>query len=447
MSDYQPTSELMRLCAKAGGEAVPVSPDLFDVLSRSQEIAKQTDGAFDVTVGPVVRLWRLSRRTQRLPDPEKLAAAKALIGYQHVVLDPKARTVTLKKPGMQLDLGGIAKGFAAEAAQAVLGQQGITRALVAASGDIVLTGPPPDGDGWTVGIGAVSEEEKTAPTLRLHDAAVSTSGDAFQYVEIGGKRYAHIVDPRTGMGMTDIYQVTVVARDGTTSDALATALVVLGPQKGLKLVEEMDGVSARFVRKTMAGIEEMVSRLNGILRGSFNLLLPRGQRFQFRSRHLGQYDRPALTRQLFQLPLQPFQLFTPPLPVTPQPRVGERDHGAAVALVIARPRVLLAVKHQIILPVAVEQFEMGGDFRNRRPAIDQLRDQPLLNFDPLQNLQVLRVHVPLLLLVLLDPRLQLGHAPEIQPANAGERGHGPADAGQGQADDRDSRNGAKVHLH
>ena len=259
MSDYQPTSELMRLCAKAGGEAVPVSPDLFDVLSRSQEIAKQTDGAFDVTVGPVVRLWRLSRRTQRLPDPEKLRAALALVGYQNVVLDPKARTVTLKKPGMQLDLGAIAKGFAAEAGQTVLKQQGIKRALVAASGDIVLTGPPPDADGWTVGIGAVSEDEKTAPTLRLHDAAVSTSGDAFQYVEIGGKRYAHIVDPRTGMGMTDIYQVTVVARDGTTSDALATALVVMGPEKGLKLVEGMDGVSARFVRKTMAGIEERVS--------------------------------------------------------------------------------------------------------------------------------------------------------------------------------------------
>jgi len=260
MSDYQPTSELMRLCAKAGDQPVPVSPDLFDVLSRSQEIAGQTDGAFDVTVGPIVRLWRLSRRTQRLPDPEKLAAAKALVGYRSVILDAKALTVTLKTRGMQLDLGGIAKGFAAGAAQAVLKQQGITRALVAASGDIVLTGSPPDMDGWTVGIGAVSDDEKAAPTLRLHDVAVSTSGDAFQYVEIGGKRYAHIVDPRTGMGMTDIYQVTVVSPDGTTSDALATALVVMGPEKGLQLVERMDGVGARFVRKTAAGIEEKVSR-------------------------------------------------------------------------------------------------------------------------------------------------------------------------------------------
>jgi thiamine biosynthesis lipoprotein len=260
MSDYQATSELMRLCAKAGGEAVPVSADLFDVLSRSQEISRQTDGAFDATVGPVVRLWRLSRRTQRLPDPQKLAAARALIGYENVVLDPKARAVTLKKSGMQLDLGGIAKGFAAEEAQAVLKKEGITRALVAASGDIVVSGPPPDSDAWTVGIGAVSEDEKTAPTLHLHDAAVSTSGDAFQYVEIGGKRYAHIVDPSTGMGITDIYQVTVVARDGTTSDALATALVVMGVEKGMKLVESMDGVSARFVRKTASGIEEKVSR-------------------------------------------------------------------------------------------------------------------------------------------------------------------------------------------
>jgi thiamine biosynthesis lipoprotein len=260
MTDYQPTSELMRLCAKAGGEAVPVSADLFAVLRRSQEIAKQTDGAFDITVGPIVRLWRLSRRTQRLPDPEKLAAARAVVGYQNVVLDSAARTVTLKKPGMHIDLGGIAKGFAAEAAQTVLKKEGITRALVAASGDIVAAGSPTDADGWSVGIGAVSEDEKTAPKLKLRDAAVSTSGDAFQYVEIGGKRYSHIVDPRTGMGMTDIYQVTVVARDGAASDALATALVVMGVEKGLKVVEGMEGMSARFVRKTAAGIEERVSR-------------------------------------------------------------------------------------------------------------------------------------------------------------------------------------------
>ena len=260
MSDYQPTSELMRLCAKAGGDPVPVSADLFSIVQRSQQVAALSDGAFDVTVGPVVRLWRLSRRTQRLPEPAKLAAARDLVGHQNVVLDPTARTVMLRKAGMQIDLGGIAKGYAAEAAQAVLKQHGVARALVAASGDVVVTGPPPGAAGWTVGIGAVSEDEANAPKLMLRDAAVSTSGDAFQYVEIDGTRYAHVVDPRTGLGLTNMFQVTVVAKDGTTADALETALAVMGPEKGMKLVEGMDSISARFIRKSGAGFEEKVSK-------------------------------------------------------------------------------------------------------------------------------------------------------------------------------------------
>src|SRR5207248_9222853 len=120
MSDYLPSSELMRLCAKAGGPPVPVGPDLFAVLERAQEVARKSDGAFDVTVGPVVRLWRRARRTQRLPEPDQLAAARALVGYDKVILDPAAKTVRLTKPGMQLDLGGIAKGYAAQAAIDVL---------------------------------------------------------------------------------------------------------------------------------------------------------------------------------------------------------------------------------------------------------------------------------------------------------------------------------------
>jgi thiamine biosynthesis lipoprotein len=260
MSDYQQTSELMQLCAKAGGPPVLVSPDLFAVLSRSLEISRLTDGAFDVTVGPVVRLWRRARRTQLMPAADQLAAACALVDYHLVTLDPQVRTVALAKAGMQLDLGGIAKGYAAEAMQAVLKQHGITRAMVAAGGDIVVTGSPPDAPGWNVGIAAAPGEEANGPTLVLHDAAVSTSGDAEQYVEINGKRYSHIVDPRTGLGLTDSWQVTVVARDGTTADGIDTGLDVLGPERGLKIVEGMDGVSARFVRKTDRGVDERRSR-------------------------------------------------------------------------------------------------------------------------------------------------------------------------------------------
>jgi thiamine biosynthesis lipoprotein len=256
MSDYQQTSELMQLCAKAGGPPVPVSPDLFAVLNRSQEVSRLTDGAFDVTIGPVVRLWRRARRTQLMPATDQLAAARTLVDYRLVTLDPQGRTVTLAKPGMQLDLGGIAKGYAAEAMQAVLKEHGVTRALVAAGGDIVVTGPPPDAPGWKVGIAATPGEDKDGPTLLLSHAAVSTSGDAEQYVEINGQRYSHIVDPRNGLGLTNAWQVTVVARDGTIADGIDTGLAVLGPERGLKVVEGMDGVSARFVRKTDRGLEE-----------------------------------------------------------------------------------------------------------------------------------------------------------------------------------------------
>jgi FAD:protein FMN transferase len=246
MSDYKPQSELMRLCAKAGSEPVVVSPELFTVLAKAQEVAEQSDGAFDVTVGPVVHLWRLARRTGRMPDPEKLAKARALVGYRNLRLGATARTIQLLKPGMQLDLGGIAKGYAADEALAVLRKNGIHSALVAAAGDIAVSGAPPGKEGWDVAI-AVLEPEDASPHLLLHDAAVSTSGDAEQYVEIGGVRYSHIVDPRTGIGLTGRSEVTVVARRGIDSDSLTKVAAVLGPEKGFPIIERA-GASVRAVR-------------------------------------------------------------------------------------------------------------------------------------------------------------------------------------------------------
>ena len=199
MSDYDETSELMRLCARAGGPPVSVSAELFFVLSRAQEVSRQSGGAFDVSVGPIVKLWRGARKLRKLPDPEKLAKARALVGWRDIRLDQDKRTVQLLKLGMQLDLGGIAKGYAADEALAVLKKHGIDRALVAAGGDIAVSGPPPGADGWKIAI-ATLPGEKDPGRLILHHAAVSTSGDAEQFVEIDGKRYSHIVDPRTGIG-------------------------------------------------------------------------------------------------------------------------------------------------------------------------------------------------------------------------------------------------------
>jgi thiamine biosynthesis lipoprotein len=260
MSDYKETSELMRLCAKAGGDPVKVSDELFFVLSKAEEVSRKSDGAFDVTVGPVVRLWRLARRTHKLPDPEKLAEAKALVGYKNVRLDEKEHTVQLLKPGMRLDLGGIAKGYAADEALAVLKKHGVTSALVAASGDIAVSGPPPGTEGWKVAIAPLNPEEKDERYLLLHDAGVSTSGDAEQYVEIDGKRYSHIVDPRTGIGLVGRMSVTVVAPKGVTSDSMTKVVAVLGPEKGLKIIEETEGVSGRMVRQTDKGQEVITSK-------------------------------------------------------------------------------------------------------------------------------------------------------------------------------------------
>jgi thiamine biosynthesis lipoprotein len=261
MSDYRPTSELMRLCQKAGGAPVRVSEDLFVVLCRAQEVSRLSGGAFDVTVGPVVRLWRRARKTQQLPDHQQLARARALVGYGNVLLDAKARTVRLTKEGMQLDLGGIAKGYAADAALAVLKRHGITQGLVAAGGDIAISDAPPGKEGWTIGI-APLEDSESKPTryLLLHDAAVSTSGDAEQYVEIAGKRYSHIIDPRTGMGLVGRASVTVVGPNGLTVDPLTKVVSVLGPRRGLEIIDGIEGVSSLVVRKTDKGVQTISSR-------------------------------------------------------------------------------------------------------------------------------------------------------------------------------------------
>jgi thiamine biosynthesis lipoprotein len=259
MSDYDNTSELMRLCAQAGGPPVPVSAELFFVLSKAQEVSRQSDGAFDVTVGPVVKLWRTARKQRKLPDAKKLAEARALVGWRNIRLDKDKRTVQLLKPGMKLDLGGIAKGYAADEALAVLKKHGIERALVAAGGDIAVSGPPPGAHGWKVAILPL-RGEKDPGRLILHHAAVSTSGDAEQYVEIDGKRYSHIVDPRTGIGLLGRMGATVVARRGIDADSLTKVVAVLGPEKGIKIIEAKEGVSARMVTKKGDVFETIASK-------------------------------------------------------------------------------------------------------------------------------------------------------------------------------------------
>jgi thiamine biosynthesis lipoprotein len=249
LSDYDPHSELMRLCSHAGEGPVRVSDDLFRVLKLAIDVAERSGGAFDPTVGPVGRLWRRARRNHRIPEPDTLAKARELVDYHNVRLNEKDQTVQLLKKGIKLDLGGIAKGFAADEALKVLRKHGISHALVAAAGDIAAGDPPPGRDGWVVAVAPLKAAgEDPSPALKLANRAVSTSGDAEQFVEIGGVRYSHIVDPRTGLGVQGRSSATVTAPDATTTDALATAVSVLGPELGMKLVEQTPGASAFYVR-------------------------------------------------------------------------------------------------------------------------------------------------------------------------------------------------------
>ncbi len=261
LTDYDPESELMRLSEKAGGSPVEVGPDLYEVLARSKTLWERSEGAFDVSIAPVVRLWRRARREKKLPDPDLLARARSLVGSDAIRLDPERRTVQLLRPGMKLDVGGIAKGYASEEAIKVLKRQGVKSALVAGSGDIVVSDPPPGRAGWTIAVAPLRPEPAgEGRTILLKNAAVSTSGDAEQFVEIDGVRYSHVLDPKTGLGLTERRSVTVIAPDGATADGLDTAACILGPDRGLALIESTPGAAGLFVRITPDGQEVRESK-------------------------------------------------------------------------------------------------------------------------------------------------------------------------------------------
>ena len=236
LTDYRDDSELSRVTKSP--TPVPISEDLFAVLSKGQWLAKQTEGAFDVTLGPLTHLWRESRRARVLPDDAVLKDALSRSGYRKMHLDPLSHTVCFDVRGMQLDVGGIAKGYAADKALAVLSQSGITSALVAASGDLAFSDAPPAEKGWKIAIDAFHRP------LLLANAAVSTSGSTEQSFVANGLRYSHILDPKTGLGLTTDLTTTVVARRGIDADGMATALNVLGPKRGLAFIGKQPGVAA-----------------------------------------------------------------------------------------------------------------------------------------------------------------------------------------------------------
>lgn len=272
LSDYLPDSELNRLAATAGtGYRFSASRDLWNVLSTAQEVSRRSGGAFDVSVGPVIRLWRQARRARRLPDEDRLEKARAAVGFRHIHMDPLTHTVTLNAPGMRLDLGGIAKGYAGAQALEAIKTLGVNRALIECGGNPVLGDPPPDRDAWTISLiplprrlGAKAGDDPAqtsgdsggAPIyVRLKNIASSTSGDAFQHVDIDGVRYSHIIDPRTGRALTSGAAATVIAPDAALADALSTACCVMTPEKAMTLIESFPGAAAMIVQNVGGKIE------------------------------------------------------------------------------------------------------------------------------------------------------------------------------------------------
>lgn len=225
LSDYRQDSELRRVQESTGPTVV--SNELFAVLEGAMRLARQTRGRFDPTVGTLTELWRQAIDRRQLPRSDDIERAMALSGHDGLVLDAGDRTVQIQIPGLRLDLGAIAKGYVLDRALDVLVARGHNIALVEAGGDLVVRGVPPGSRGWRVEIPHLRAPGGRGCILSVTEAAVSTSGDEAQFLDVDGRRYSHIVDPRTGLGLTHRRTATVVASDGFTADGLATALTVV----------------------------------------------------------------------------------------------------------------------------------------------------------------------------------------------------------------------------
>lgn len=245
LSAWLDTSELSRVNQAAGQAPVPVGAETFDLITRALQVADYTEGGFNIAIGPVVQLWKITE-SPRIPSEIELEIAGQFVDYHLIRLDPTRRTVFLEKPGMRLDVGGIGKGYAAEKAAAAMRDIGATGGLVAVAGDFRVFGKRADGTAWPVGIQHPRMNGKILASLESSDEAVSTSGDYERFFIKDGVRYHHILDPRTLRPARLCRSVTIIAPDAALADALATGVFVMGPVRGLELVERL-GLGAVIV--------------------------------------------------------------------------------------------------------------------------------------------------------------------------------------------------------
>lgn len=242
---FSSESELSRINRNAGTSEVRVSPDTLDVIEKAVYVSESTHGAFDPTIGPEMALWDF--RSRRIPDEKDIRERLPLVNYRLIRINKKWSTVYLEKKGMLMDLGAIAKGYAADKAVEELKMKGIRAGLVAVAGDIRAFGLKPDGKPWRVGIRSPrprNNGDELMASVELTDMAISTSGDYERYFISDGKRYHHILDPKTGRSADGCRSVTVIAKNGFQTDAFSTGVFVLGPEKGMEVLRHMgfDGV-------------------------------------------------------------------------------------------------------------------------------------------------------------------------------------------------------------
>jgi thiamine biosynthesis lipoprotein len=248
LSTHRSTSEISRINTTAADGPLVTDPEVFGLIVRALEYGRRTGGAFDVTVGPLVKAWGFFRSDGHHPSADELSEARAKAGWQHVALDNAQRSIRFLTPGLELDLGGIGKGFALDCAARVLRRHAVDRALLGAGqSSYVAIGAPPDSRGWPITVQNPHNPARTLSTIQLRDQSLSTSGSDRQYFEVDGQRYSHIIDPRTGQPVTGMAQVTVIAPTATDGDALSTALFVLGRERAAALIEGIEGTAALLV--------------------------------------------------------------------------------------------------------------------------------------------------------------------------------------------------------
>jgi thiamine biosynthesis lipoprotein len=248
MSDYDPNSLLSQVNRQAFAAPVTVDEDLFEVLSAAVYYSRLSEGAFDITVGPVVQLWRQAKISGQAPTPDQLQRARQAVGWKHLVLEADTQTVRFAKDGMFLDLGGIAKGFAVDKALEILRTAGLKGGMVDIGGNLRCFGMPPhNAPHWLIGLQDPIHPENVLLKLKMDDRAVATSGDYQRFVMIDGQKHSHIVNPATADSARDLSSVTIIADAAMAADALATAVSVLGAEKGLTLIESVPETEAILI--------------------------------------------------------------------------------------------------------------------------------------------------------------------------------------------------------